>query len=59
MGINALATGPLVYNNMPYDAQRDFTPVSLVLLVPYLLVVNPALPAKSVRELIALARAAQ
>lgn len=57
MGINALATGPLVYNNMPYDALRDFAPVSLVLVVPYLFVVHPALPAKSVRELIALARA--
>jgi tripartite-type tricarboxylate transporter receptor subunit TctC len=57
MGINALATGPLVYNNMPYDALRDFAPVSLVLVVPYLLVVHPALPAKSPRELIALARA--
>ena len=34
MGINALATGPLVYNNMPYDALRDFAPVSLVLVVP-------------------------
>jgi len=57
MGINALATGPLVYNSMPYDALRDFAPVSLVLVVPYLFVVHPALPAKSARELIALARA--
>jgi tripartite-type tricarboxylate transporter receptor subunit TctC len=57
MGINALATGTLVYNTMPYDALRDFAPVSLVLVVPYLFVVHPALPAKSVRELVALARA--
>ncbi len=57
MGINALATGPLVYESMPYDALRDFAPVSLVLVVPYLFVVHPALPAKSVKELIALARA--
>ena len=57
MGINALATGPLVYNSMPYDALRDFAPVSLVLVVPYLFVVHPALPAKNARELIALARA--
>ncbi len=57
MGINALATGPLVYNSMPYDALRDFAPVSLVLVVPYLLVVHPSLPAKTPRELIALARA--
>ncbi len=57
MGINALATGPLVYNSMPYDVQRDFAPVSLVLVVPYLFVVHPALPARSVKELIALARA--
>ena len=52
MGINALATGPLVYNSMPYDALRDFAPVSLVLVVPYLLVVHPSLPAKTPRELV-------
>ncbi|NBR29699.1 MAG: tripartite tricarboxylate transporter substrate binding protein, partial [Betaproteobacteria bacterium] len=56
MGINALATGPLVYNSMPYDALRDFAPVSLVLVVPYLFVAHPALPVKNARELIALAR---
>jgi len=56
MGINALATGPLVYNSMPYDALRDFAPVSLVLVVPYLFVAHPALPVKNSRELIALAR---
>ena len=57
MGINALATAPLVYNNMPYDCLRDFTPVTLVAVVPYLFVVHPSLPAKSVKELIALAKA--
>ena len=57
MAINAIATGPLVFKQMPYDVQRDFTPVTLVLVVPYLLVVHPSLPVKSARDLIALAKA--
>ncbi len=57
MGINALATAPLVYNNMPYDGLRDFAPITLVAVVPYLFVVHPSLPARSVKELIALAKA--
>jgi hypothetical protein len=38
------ATGPLVYNNMPYDAPRDFAPVTLAAVVPYIFVVRPSLP---------------
>jgi len=44
-------------SDMPYDPVRDFTPVSLVSNSPNVLVVNPALGVKSVKELIALARA--
>jgi tripartite-type tricarboxylate transporter receptor subunit TctC len=40
-----------------YDPQRDITPVSLGIRFPYLLVVHPSLPVKSVKELIALAKA--
>jgi tripartite-type tricarboxylate transporter receptor subunit TctC len=43
--------------NLPYDPLRDFTPISLVVSSPYFLVVHPAVEAKSVRELIALAKA--
>ena len=56
MGINALATGALVYKNIPYDAQRDFAPITLAVVVPYIFIVHPSLPVKSVKELIALAR---
>ena len=56
MGINALATGALVYKNMPYDAQRDFAPITLAVVVPYIFVVHPSLPVRSVKDLIALAR---
>ena len=48
---------PSVRKNLPFDAQRDFTPVTLITDAPNLLVVHPSLPAKSVKELIALARA--
>jgi len=46
-----------LYSRMPYDAVKDFAPVSLVATVPNFLVVNPALPVKSVKELIEYARA--
>ncbi len=46
-----------VYKKLPYDFQKDFAPVSTVALVPNVLVVNPALAAKDVKQLLALARA--
>jgi len=42
---------------LPYDVERDFTPVMQVSTVPFILAVNPSVPAKSVSELIALAKA--
>jgi tripartite-type tricarboxylate transporter receptor subunit TctC len=48
--------GPLLQNNIPYDPIRDFAPVTLIGSTPNVLVVHPAVPANSVRELIALAR---
>jgi tripartite-type tricarboxylate transporter receptor subunit TctC len=53
----ALVVNPSLYPSMPYDPQRDVTPISLVARGPLVLVVNPAFPAKSVGELIALAKA--
>ena len=51
-----LAINPGLYAKMPYDAARDFAPVSLVTIMPFVLVTHPALPVKSVKDLIALAR---
>ena len=51
-GINAS-----VYSKMPYDTLKDFIPITLVASVPNLLTVNPSIPVKSVKELIALAKA--
>ncbi len=49
--------GPLMMRNPPYDPLRDLAAVSLIATLPQLLVVHPSLPARSVRELIALAKA--
>jgi tripartite-type tricarboxylate transporter receptor subunit TctC len=46
-----------VYKNLGYDLERDFVPLTIVSEVPNVLTVHPALPAKSVKELISLARA--
>jgi tripartite-type tricarboxylate transporter receptor subunit TctC len=51
------AIAPSLNPALPYDPLRDFTAVTLVAVVPNVLVVNPSLPAKTVRELIALAKA--
>ena len=50
------AIAPNVYKKVPFDPNRDFAPIALVAEVPFVLVVNPALPVKSVAELVALAR---
>lgn len=48
---------PALYKNLPYDPLKDFASVMLVAAGPYVLVVNPQLPVKSLQELIALAKA--
>jgi tripartite-type tricarboxylate transporter receptor subunit TctC len=45
-----------MYKNMRFDPARDLTPIALIAVSPFVLVVNPAVPAKSVQELIALAK---
>lgn len=52
----SMAGARYVNANMGYDLLRDFTPISLVETSPFVLVVNPALPARSAAEFIALAR---
>ena len=54
---NTFAMVPSIVSNPGYDPLRDFAAISLTCLVPQVLVVNPALPVKSVKELIALAKA--
>lgn len=53
----ALAAQPILFRKLPYQADKDFTPVSLVILAPTVLVTHPSIPARSVKELIALAKA--
>ncbi|MEI7673308.1 MAG: tripartite tricarboxylate transporter substrate binding protein [Deltaproteobacteria bacterium] len=48
---------PVLQSKLPYDPVRDFAPVTLLATSAFILVVNPAVPAKSVKELIALAKA--
>ena len=57
MGISTLTINPAIYRKMPYDAVRDFAPISQVVSQPNMLVVHPSLPVKTVKELIAFARA--
>ncbi|WP_424138053.1 Bug family tripartite tricarboxylate transporter substrate binding protein [Roseomonas chloroacetimidivorans] len=53
----AVAVNVTLMPNNPYDSRKDFAPVSIVAGVPTLLCVNPKLPARSVAELVALAKA--
>ncbi|MGV3571887.1 MAG: Bug family tripartite tricarboxylate transporter substrate binding protein [Ramlibacter sp.] len=52
-----LAVNPTLYPKLPYDAQRAFAPVAWVARVPNVLVVHASVPAKTLRELVALAKA--
>lgn len=47
---------PYLYKRLPYDPVKDFTPIGMVAITPTVLAVNPDLPARSVKELLALAR---
>jgi tripartite-type tricarboxylate transporter receptor subunit TctC len=55
--IAALAINPALYQKLPFDPIKDFEPISLAVSSMNVLVVHPSLPAKNVKELIALARA--
>ena len=57
IGTPALASNPALYSSVNYDPIASFAPVTLLTEIPIVLVVHPSLPAKSVRELIALAKA--
>ena len=55
--VSTHAINPNLYPNMPYDPVKDFAPVAMVARMPNLLVLHPSVPAASVAELIALAKA--
>ena len=57
MGTTALAGSPAMYPKLGYDLMRDLAPVSLVVTMMNVLAVHPSIPARSVKELLALARA--
>jgi tripartite-type tricarboxylate transporter receptor subunit TctC len=54
---STFAMQPSITPKLPYDTLRDFTPVTLAVASPYIVVVHPAVEAKSIKELIALAKA--
>jgi tripartite-type tricarboxylate transporter receptor subunit TctC len=56
MGTLFLATNQSLYSKLTWDPQRDFAPISMVTASPLILCVHPTLPAKSTKELIALAK---
>ena len=57
MGLSTLAILPAVHKTMRYDALKDLVPVSQAVSVPNVLIVHPSLPVRSVKQLIALAKA--
>lgn len=54
--IGTLAVNPYIFDKLPYDANKDFKPVSLLAKVPSLYVVHPDVPAKNLKEFIAYAK---
>ena len=57
MSTNTFAVNPALFRRLPYDPKRDFTPITLVAEVPLILAVHPSVPASTVKELIAVAKA--
>ena len=51
-----LAINKTLYKNLPYDPVKDFAPIGLVAGVPFALIINPSIPAKSLSEFIAYAK---
>lgn len=57
VGLSALVTAPALYASLPYRVPQDFAPITLIGRAPYVMVVHPSVPARSVTQLVALARA--
>lgn len=54
--IGTLAVNPYMFDKLPYDPNRDFTPISLLAKVPSLYVVNASVPVRNLQEFVALAK---
>jgi len=54
--VGSLAMNPCMYEKLPYDVDRDFAPVSLLAIVPAIFVVHESVPARNLREFVALAK---
>ena len=50
----AIVTNPLTFKSLPYDPEKDFTPVAMIAKSPMVIAVNPSVPAKTLAELVAL-----
>jgi tripartite-type tricarboxylate transporter receptor subunit TctC len=59
MGLSTLAINSALYKKVPYDPQRDFAPITQAVSSASIIVVHPSVPVKTVKELIAFARARQ
>jgi tripartite-type tricarboxylate transporter receptor subunit TctC len=57
MGVSTLAINPATFKKVPYEAMRDFAPITQAVFVPNLMMVHPSLPVKTVKEMIAFAKA--
>ncbi len=57
VGLSTLSINPSMFAKLPYDALRDLAPISHMVSVPNALVLHPSVPARTVKELIALAQA--
>lgn len=55
--VSTHGANPAIYNKLPYDAVKDFAPITNVMSVPSVFVVHPSVPAKSMKEFVALAKA--
>lgn len=57
MASNQVTINPWMYSSLPFDIEKDFAPVALAASVPMLLAINPEVPAKNLKEFLALAKA--
>ena len=57
MATLTFALNPSLFSKLPYNTERDFTPVSFVSTVPFVTAIHPSVPARSVKQLVALAKA--
>src|SRR5678815_4459589 len=57
MGISTLAINPATFKKVPYDALRDFAPITHAVKQTMMLVAQPSIPARTVKELVAIAKA--